>query len=364
MEIQDGNYVDRDFQSRTVNIFRFCVIILMMSTHIPWNSDYGFMNGNLTGHVDQKIVLYIQDGLGRASSAGLAIISGWFVSLSIEKKSRMEIANSRIKSLGFPYFFWCLAYGIPASVVVSRFDILKILGIGQWPMNEPLHFLRDLLITAIVYLLISKILGRNKFAILFTGFLFWILCIIFGNGIGIDDNSKSILVRPSIILMFFAGVASVDLYRILFTKKSVDFFCSNIVFLALFSMSVLCFLAISYINYHYSQNIRHISVFSISISMLSNVLRLIESIFILSFSIKIATIFPRLIANKRMIFHIFCSHYIIISFMRISILDADQNITMYTYFFFYASAIIFGIFVHYSLYLFDNITGFSLSRYI
>lgn len=202
------------FQRDPIDFIRFLAIALMFYSHYPLAAFAGMQPFS---QVDGVIYQFFHDGLSRASSPFLGIVSGYFVYLQLQRYGYWTVVKKRFVSLFLPAVFWSMVFFAIVllffqvmSVQNHRFEALSgwrlvnlIVPVQYWPANVPTHYLVDLFKLCLVSPLIVAVVMRCSF---------WgklgILCALFlvPNSLADMHNEKNLLPRWDLVVFFFAGI--------------------------------------------------------------------------------------------------------------------------------------------------------------
>ena len=350
-----------EFRTKVIDLFRIVVILCMITTHIPWRA--GEADNRQVTDVASFVVLWLQDGLGRTSSAALTVISGWFLYFAFQRYGPWATAQKRALSIGLPYIFWCLAYGIPATLVTGPVSIWKLLGIGYWPANYPLSFLFDLLVSGWAFALLWPVYKDRSWLAFPLGAVFSFISLINNHGEQFSDSVFSLYPRAMILFFMGIGISSHKLYDILFQEKYLKILCKWRMLLLSLIFTFVAMWFMLYMEWTIAE--RSIPILEIAcLYFISYLTRMLSSIFIFSISILLMRLFSQKNIDRGLAFKIFCSH--LFGLAAVSMLDLKSFIVVDWVLFAvsYLFAVGAGISAYWIIRRANAITGVSISKYI
>lgn len=198
--------------SKAINVCRLLCVLFMTFVHVNPGPEVWGEHKNVLGY---DLLVFFSNILGRASVPALSIISGFLIVNSLAKSSNyLSLVKSKFEKLIVPLVFWNLLMIIFSLLVFwaisSKTSQMRILtseditvfkaldlvtGIGYNSITEPLNFLRDIFVCALLSPLLVYLCRLNKLIFLF---LTWTLCLNF--------DIKPIIMRDGILMFFAIGI--------------------------------------------------------------------------------------------------------------------------------------------------------------
>lgn len=345
------------FRSKTIDLFRITLIILMVSIHVPWMVDpilrdevvAAFTGGGwptLPFDPVQHVMLWLRLGLAGGAVSALTIISAWLTIASLERRGALNVAHAKLQALMKPYLGWCLMFAFVFVVVTGNMPRLgAVFGIGRWPLNFPLHFLLDLFISTLILLVLYPLLRGRPWAALAFAFLLGGYALYGGSGAAdFGANTVSLLPRATILFLFFVGVASCGLYKRLFRSPE------RLAAWPMIGGLVVLTVGFSYVKLASNMLMPQISPLAAGgLFLVDCVGRLSGGLLILMLVMR-AMLWRPVQVERKMAFRIFCSHAIALlvltetgAFTR---LGSDDLLVYCTV---YGLAVGFGLLVHFGM---------------
>ncbi|WOS64794.1 acyltransferase family protein [Sinorhizobium fredii] len=195
-----------DELSARIELSRIILIAAIVFHHIRIPSELTLYAWDNIGYVRG----YIQIGLLKTAASTLTIISGYLCFLSSFEQKPMWFLRKKYTTLFFPMLLW----NIPMAMLILAFqwngqyiakydeltggDIFNwsnaLLGLTESPVNEPLHFLRNLIACNIIALCIA--IPFRKYPL----YSFLLILIV-----GVYNIDSYIVIRNDILIGFFLG---------------------------------------------------------------------------------------------------------------------------------------------------------------
>lgn len=326
-----SHFVSDTKNSSILDIFRLTAILGVIFVHIPYAypslSVEGGPQSYLSGILDlgwgDKLILFMQYGIGRVASPALSIISAWLLMKSLDSgRGVTAMLKKKTGTLLAPYYIWnfiAFAVFVVAKLAVGDTGaadeylahyLRDAVPLFQWPLNIPLHFLIDLFIIITMFLLVFRPFSDSPRAMITIAFATTFIFSVLGKSASwYGDNASSFLPRVDLTFYFFIGIA---LYRIgprIFSEKFLSTLSRTSVMTALIIAS-----ALSAPVLYYCYNMGTIPGWEqIGMMYLVLGLRFIFSLLLFSVSIALWDSFKRR-PPSRLAFRLFCSHVILVFF--------------------------------------------------
>ena len=191
-----------------ISLIRYPMIFLIVVSHVPW----------LVRYVDDPTLLtfvgtFVTDGLIRLAIPMLSCISGFLIFYKAMDSNFPLLLRKRFIALVLPLLIWNIPVVLALYVVQSQglidyefayrktmypVDLMVwvngVLSITDFPINYPMHFLRDLFVVTLFVPLMSMLLRNFPFVGLIALLAFFI------------PNLDGLLIRNNtIIITFYIG---------------------------------------------------------------------------------------------------------------------------------------------------------------
>jgi succinoglycan biosynthesis protein ExoH len=201
--------------SARIDFLRLVLIVGIMFVHIPFTAQYEPYAG--TGGGFEYLMIYMRDGLFRAGVPALSVISGFLLARQMSKPYG-DLLRKKAGTLLVPF----LIFNVGTFLAVYAMQLAgggtfwhdvvgaglgeKInyaFGLTDYPINEPLYFLRDMVVCMVLAPLLF--LGARKAP--WPTLAFLLFMVVFGRQVPVWGDFQSLVIfRPSIPLFLFAGL--------------------------------------------------------------------------------------------------------------------------------------------------------------
>ncbi len=196
--------------SEAIRIARVVCIFFMIFVHVNPGTAH-FMPDEAGIRVFDGVRFFVVDSLGRASVALLSVVAGYLGVLSLRRESHLVFLRKKVRSLVLPLLLWNMIFismvfvgaKLSAGYVQQSFggDVTPgrlpnlLLSFTTTPANEPLGFLRDVFVCALLTPLLLFAVRRDNRLFLGTVFGLTTLAVF-----------TPFLLTPSILTLYAVGV--------------------------------------------------------------------------------------------------------------------------------------------------------------
>lgn len=199
-----GSGLDRA-TSEAIRIARVLCILSMISVHI-WPGATKIEAADTWFH---WVYIFVAEYLGRGSVPLLSLISGVLLTATIDRRPPLKLLLSKAYSLLYPMAVWsALLLGVYEGHALVTGDETRVphrpmewinglLSVTSVPINEPLGFLRDMFLCAVIGVASIILYRRNTVA---GGALLLTLVLVEALSGGV------LMLRPQILAFFAVGV--------------------------------------------------------------------------------------------------------------------------------------------------------------
>lgn len=377
----DHSGIDGRTRSQAIDLYRLMAILAMVTTHLPYVLDpnrtialarqatedwHAIHPGSLVQVIEDNLVLFLSWGVGRGAVPALSMVSAWFLIDGMQKRGMFVTLRNRLMTLGIPYLFWNAAFFAVVVLALGKplegNPLRQAMGLGTWPINYPLHFLLDLLITILVYAALRPVLANRPLTTFMVGMLLTLVTLLAGrHEFIVGDNAGSFLPRSHIVFWFFFGAACHSVRDAIFRRDVVAWLTRPITILGLcggaYGAAVVQALVKS--KAELADPLQE-TVFFFATTLACAV----SVLFLLSVVLLIATR-TSWDLSRRLIFRIFCAHVILISALYILVPGEIRHASPFaTFLLALLSCIGFGFLVHKALEALDRHVPIELNRYL
>jgi hypothetical protein len=313
-------------KSRILDLFRTFAIFFIVANHIPYVFTLSF-NSVIDSDFTELVILFCKEGLGRVSSPGLGFISAILLMKGMSEFANIDCFNiikKKFSTLFFPYFFWNIVLFVFFVFIFILFnrDEMGVLNKGyflsfydgvvnplRWPVNGPLHYLKDIFITSTFFVLLYPLFKLNRFIlIIFTIFSPFLLVLFGSSGSWFGDNMYSLLPRVDLFFYFALGLCLYNYMDFLFSQKMVSVLAKPISFLMLSIVTLIFSLLMYYFTHELTFDFNFYNVFMLYVFLLCRGL-------VFFYALSIAFIiykYTNLNFDRKFAFRLFCSHSVFI----------------------------------------------------
>ena len=204
--------------SEAIRVARVVCIFFMIFVHV--NPGTAQFSSTLHGiRAFDAVRFFLVDSLGRASVALLSVVAGYLAVFSLRRESYGVFLHKKVKSLALPMVVWNVVFlamvvlgstlsagyveqSFGGDITLSRLPDL-LLGLDGLPANEPLAFLRDVFICA---LLTPVLLMEVRRSIR--------LYVVTVTALGLLGVFTAFLMTPSILVLYACGIYFADRGRV------------------------------------------------------------------------------------------------------------------------------------------------------
>ncbi|WP_185983294.1 acyltransferase family protein [Aureimonas mangrovi] len=201
--------------SARIDFLRLVLIVGIMFVHIPFTAQYEPYAG--TGGSFEYLMIYLRDGLFRAGVPALSVISGFLLARQMSKPYG-DLLRKKAGTLLVPFLifnvgtflavyamqlagggtFW---HDVAGASVGEKINYA--FGLTDYPINEPLYFLRDMVVCMILAPLLFIGARRAPWPTL----AFLVFMVVLGRQVPVWGELQALVIfRPSIPLFLFAGL--------------------------------------------------------------------------------------------------------------------------------------------------------------
>jgi succinoglycan biosynthesis protein ExoH len=208
--------LDRRVSDR-IAMLRPLLIVAMVFTHLRGTS---VSMADITPGLFNYLNAFIIHGIGRGTVPTMSLIAGFLLFSANLDVQWVKLFKKKFITLVMPFFVFILVYfklmwvfeilfGMPRYTELINQLPLEwanlVLGVSSYPVNGPLHFLRDL----IVFVLLAPLLGCIIRTVPVLGLLG--MAIIFGN----NQDGDLVFRGSSFIVFYIGGMAAVHRWNLL-----------------------------------------------------------------------------------------------------------------------------------------------------
>lgn len=323
------HFVSDTKNSSILDIFRLTAILGVIFVHIPYaypalsmdNGAVTYFSSVLDMPWSDKLVLFMQYGIGRVASPALSIISAWLLMKSLDGgRGVTSLLKKKAGTLLVPYYIWnfiALAVFVGAKLAVGDATaadeyvahyLRDAVPLFQWPLNIPLHFLIDLFIIITIFLLFFRPFSDSPRTMTIIAFACAFIFSVLGKSFSwYGDNASSFLPRVDLTFYFFIGVALYKTGPRIFGEKFLRILSGTG---AMTMLIVTSAIAAPVLYYCYNMGVAP-SWSNIGLMYLGLGIRFIFSLLLFSISIALWDSFKRR-PPARLAFRLFCAHLILV----------------------------------------------------
>ncbi len=321
-----SHFVSDTKNSSILDIFRLIAILGVIFVHIPYaypslsvdSGPQSYLSGILDLGWSDKLILFMQYGIGRVASPALSIVSAWLLMKSLDGgRGVTAMLKKKAGTLLTPYYLWnfialavfitpklILADGAAAEEYLAHY--LRDAVLIKWPLNTALHYLIDLFIIITMFLLVFRPFSDSPRTMVFIGFACAFVFSVLGkSSYWLGDNALSILPRIDLTFYFFVGVALYRTIPKIFNEKFLSALSSTTI---LTSLIVASAVTTPILYYCYNTGVTA-SWEQIGLMYLGLAIRFIVSLLLFSLSVALWESFRKR-PPSRLAFRLFCSHSI------------------------------------------------------
>ena len=235
----------------------------------------------------------------------------------------------------------------------------RVLDVSEKPLNYPLYFLWDLFMITVAYSLVHP-LFRNRPKVLLAFALFWPLALSVSETTErfLSGNDHSVLPRADLVFYYLLGVATYQHKDVVFRKGVINTLTHP---LFLVGIGIFVFLLSRYMYFSGELNKQDPNVLLFYFGCFC---KGIACLFVFASALKIYTKF-NFVANRKIIFRVFCTHAITLYFLNIvieKVIGHQEYLAVYIGA--YLIAILGGYIVHIIIEYLAKITQIKAFRYI
>jgi succinoglycan biosynthesis protein ExoH len=185
-----------------------------------------------------KFAAFFRNGVFRGTVPTLALISGYLLFSANLDQAPMKMLSKKFRTLVIPLLFFNLAtialwlvmkacFGLVFFTDVTQATPMQwmnmIVGATAYPVNGPLYFVRDMIVTIMLAPLLGWLLRRFAWIGLAA------VAIVFGT----DQDGDLIMRGTSLILFYIGGMAAVKRWNVLMLDKYAGYCLGAFVVLCL-----------------------------------------------------------------------------------------------------------------------------------
>lgn len=328
----DRHFKEWEDRSRTIDLFRLIAILCVVLIHIPYPYAHidqintlatSFTHVGQMGWVE-SFALFLQYGLGKVASPALSLVSAWLVMRTLEQgRSFGTIIKSRAQSLLVPYVIWnviMLLFFLAIYLAHGRDEVgfethsplrviwQSIFSPFTWPVNGPIHYLRDLFIILLCYVTAYPFLKDRRGLVMIITVLSPAFLLTFGeSGQWLGDNQKSLLPRADLVFYFLVGTLTYPYHQRLFNERTVRIFTHPALIAA---VTAIVFFFAHFMLYYTKVLPPALTLEGVALFYLVLALRGVFAVLIFSCSLLLYKALSSA-PPRKMVFRIFCSHAMI-----------------------------------------------------
>lgn len=201
--------VSREISNR-IAMLRPLLIIGVVFVHVPGISDYP---SELVPTVFNWFAAFFKNGVFRGTVPTMSLIAGFLLFSAQLDQAPRKLFSKKFGSLVIPFIIFnalCLLFMVSTNRFIGQaFPSLHtwpdsvtsqlglMFGYDQYPVNGPLHFVRDMIVTVLFVPVLSVVIRKAPW----IGFA--VLALVFGT-----DMDGQLIFRASSLLLFYIGAAA------------------------------------------------------------------------------------------------------------------------------------------------------------
>lgn len=210
----------KDVSSRIATL-RPILIIGVVFLHVPGVSD---LPSELNPGLFNWVVAFFKNGVFRGTVPTMSLIAGFLLFNSGLDRNTGKLFKKKFVTLVIPFLvfnLYCLAFmeavnslcgpvfsGV-AQLHTAALMVPYVLGIFDYPINTPLHFVRDMIVAIMMVPILTVFLRKAP----------WIGLILLSVIFGLDLDGKLIFRASSLILFYIGGAAAIYRWNLLALDK-------------------------------------------------------------------------------------------------------------------------------------------------
>lgn len=207
--------------SRRIAVLRPILIFGVVFVHVQGMSE---LMSQVGPGLFYKFAAFFRNGVFRGTVPTLALISGFLLFSANLDQAPLKMFSKKFRTLVIPFLFFNLAtialwlgmkacFGLVFFSDMSQATPLQwlnmVTGATGYPINGPLYFVRDMIVTILLAPLLGKLLRRFAW----TGLA--AIVIVFGT----NQDGDLIMRGTSLILFYIGGMAAVKGWNVLMLDK-------------------------------------------------------------------------------------------------------------------------------------------------